>query len=550
MAFITNISDTPITGTYNGDGEPSGINQTGTTTSKFNSATDSTVSLVPSGYASGITKGYSFPFSNSGLPEYQPQATTGNNTSSNSANSLQPFAQGSIAPQIYKALREGKWDRYNGWFTDPDPSVQSGIQVIDVDMDATSRGANNVGADKSTRSETVTYFLCTPQQQTLHNGGAVENCEDCPETLNDETCLYPALYLACTGVTTPLDAPSKPDWTRRAVFSGILPKRYPVGHDTHDTGLFFLDQYDCKISDDISLYFDLTGPVITPAVESGLDTLLDQIGRNCTFFINQSNLKYAGPGAATSNDTELCINEYNGILYETDHDCKNSPDYNLMNVDANGNTYGLDFVRYEMTPTACECLTRKGDGFGRRGSVAGHWRAGADAVIARADSCVTTFKEIDPNQCTVSSKVYTAWPTGLIPSSGSIADGTVTSYANPYWKESECDFVVGVREIQESGSDAGGDCPSNYIAVGDVIEMPVKRLVVSSDTQFVHATNLATRSPASTGTESFCGETIWMWDGSDWYVSSTGEGCGSTGNPPSKDGDYNGDVATTQCPCP
>ena len=56
MAFITNISDTPITGTYNGDGEPSGINQTGTTTSKFNSATDSTVSLVPSGYASGITK--------------------------------------------------------------------------------------------------------------------------------------------------------------------------------------------------------------------------------------------------------------------------------------------------------------------------------------------------------------------------------------------------------------------------------------------------------------------------------------------------------------
>ena len=549
MSFITNISTTPITGVYDEGGKPSGINEVGTTTSKFSSVTTATTNLVPSSYASGTESSTSYPFSNSGLPEYEPQATTGNDTSSNSANSLQPFAQGTVAPQINTSIRNGNWDYYNGWNTDPSASVESGLLAIDVDIDVTSRGSNSVGADKSTRSETVTYFVGSPQQQTLHNGGAVENCEDCPQTLDDETCNYPALYLACTGVTTPLDAPSKPDWTRRAVFTGILPRGYGSGYDT---GLFFLDQYDCKISDDISLYFDLTSGPITPVVESGLDTLLDQIGRNCTFFINQSNLKYAGPGfAETSNDTELCNNDnvYNGILYETDHDCKNSPYYDLMNVDAYG-IYGLDFVRYEMTPTTCECLTRKNDGFGRRGSVAGHWRAGADAVVARADSCVTTFKEIDPNQCTVSSKIYTAWPTGLIPSSGSIADGTVTSYANPYWKESECDFIVGVREIQESGSDAGGDCPSNYIAVGDVIEMPVKRLVVSSDTQFVHATNLTTRSPASTGTESFCGETIWMWGGSEWHVSNTGEGCGSTGDPPSQDGAYNGDVATTQCPCP
>ena len=113
MSFITNISSTPITGTYNQDGSPSGINEAGTTTSKFSSVTSATTTLVPSSYASGTDSSTSYPFSNSGLPEYEPQVTTGNDKSSNSANSLQPFAQGTVAPQINTSIRNGNWDYYN-----------------------------------------------------------------------------------------------------------------------------------------------------------------------------------------------------------------------------------------------------------------------------------------------------------------------------------------------------------------------------------------------------------------------------------------------------
>ena len=34
--------------------------------------------------------------------------------SSNSANSLQPFAQGTIAPQINTSIRDGKWESSGG----------------------------------------------------------------------------------------------------------------------------------------------------------------------------------------------------------------------------------------------------------------------------------------------------------------------------------------------------------------------------------------------------------------------------------------------------
>ena len=103
--------------------------------------------------------------------------------------------------------------------------------------------------------------------------------------------------------------------------------------------------------------------------------------------------------------------------------------------------------------------------------------------------------------------------------------------------------------MEQSGSRNQAECPDDYIATGPTLEMPIKRLVKSHIIGTLWAQGIAVGSPASTGTESFCGETVWMWDGSSWGFSSMSEGCGSTGSPPSHDGGYNGDVATTQCPC-
>ena len=55
MSFITNITGTPVTGSYNQNGAPSGINNTATTTSKFSSTISPTNNLVSSSHASGIS---------------------------------------------------------------------------------------------------------------------------------------------------------------------------------------------------------------------------------------------------------------------------------------------------------------------------------------------------------------------------------------------------------------------------------------------------------------------------------------------------------------
>ncbi len=579
MSFITNISSTPITGTYNQDGSPSGINEAGTTTSKFSSVTSATTTLVPSSYASGTDSSTSYPFSNSGLPEYEPQVTTGNDTSSNSANSLQPFAQGTVAPQINTSIRNGNWDYYNGWNTDPSSSIASGLLAINVNTDVTEKGANNVGADKSTREQTVAFFQGGgTKSQTLHNGGTVDNCDDCPQTLYDEECLYKVEQTRCTNIETPTDSPSKPDWTRRALFSGKMPSlsNYYGTTDWHE-GYFYVNDLFCDTANDISLYSDLfvEGPITETGYEK-IGDLVEQIGRDCTFFVNGAEVVYAGTAGTLSDvsNTGYCSGTYNygSILYETNHLCRNTPEYDLQNVyrwvktaaGANGGTegidfeyimYGLDFIRYQTGPDGCECLQRYTDGFAGRGEVANAWKAAADAIIARSPECIQIFNQVDLQQCTLAgggiggSKMCTAWPTGLVPSGSVINEGTVTGYADPYWSDDECDFIVGVREVEQSGSRNQAECPDDYIATGPTLEMPIKRLVKSHIIGTLWAQGIAVGSPASTGTESFCGETVWMWDGSSWGFSSMSEGCGSTGSPPSHDGGYNGDVATTQCPC-
>ena len=601
--FITNITGTPVTGAYNDKGTPSGnkneggvfgnpgdsisvVAGGGMSVAPITAGQEPTIGQIPTGAASGTVDPLKFPFDKP-LPNnpFRDRLNGASGKSSNSANSLQPFAQGTIAPQINTSIRDGKWDSYNGWNTDPSDPVESGILAIDVRTDVTKKGANNVGADKSTREQTVAFFQGGgTKSQTLHNGGTVDNCDDCPQTLDDETCLYLTEYVGCSNIKTPLDAGSEPDWTRRSIFSGKMPSTSNdhLGRTEWQTGYFYVNDVRCDQQNDITLYAELfvDGDPITESGYEKIDELVEGIGRDCTFIVHGGDVTYAGTlaesGALTTvNNTGYCSGtySYDSILYETNHLCRNSPKYDLQNVykwvitsaGATGGVegvdfeyihYGLDFVKVQMGPNGCECLQRYTDGFGRRGSVANKWRDAADAIIARSSECVQVFNQVDPQQCTTAGggfdgpTRYTAWPTGLLPSGSVIASGTVTGYADPYWSDAECDFIVGVREVTQTGARNQAECPDDYQATGPVLEMPIKRLIDSQNIGTLWANALGA-SPSGSGVTSFCGEIVWMWDGSSWSESSRSETCASSGgSAPTVDGDYNGDVATTQCPCP
>jgi|TARA_R100001129_G_scaffold6759_1_gene5180 hypothetical protein len=647
MSFITNISTTPITGIYDEDGKPSGINEVGTTTSKFSSVTDATTNLVPSTYASGISNSSSYPFSNSGLTVYGPNMVTGLKVSSDSSNIAPNYSKGNVSTQLLTSLREGDWDRFNGWREPINSSLARGfatINPLETGMNISSN--KNISPDRGNKKTSVSFLApgaANPVQAPI--GVPIDDdCNNCPYTLEDEKPTYAPKIRKCDVWASELSCFPE-EFVTRSLFSGVIPAYNDDGFNYFVTGYFVIDwtylnigggadygpperggpttpnedQYDPLFYD----YFKVPSIEeheqllqIFNACLSCIDDIEEKVGRECTwgYMLGDTTLTqvyYVGDSDTIGNNAEQSGIKWTGWCAE--HDKKNFMDQTFYEVSPGCNNGSppitqlvgctevntglfepadcisnpLDYIRDIEGPYGCRCKNRYDAGFSKRSNCAGSMAGDIDgtqnmthlsskilsdwdAIITSGSSnCSTMVNIVDPYTCSRieeedgEPKLYVPWPTGLTPEGATISGGDVTGYADPYWNDNYCDFVVGVREIVKVEADECADQGLNcggleaFQASGNVIEYPFYKLQVAKNIQtdfnyFESSTEcIRANSPTPTGTgEDPCGsDCVWMWDGSDWYVSSSGENCLDCGTGPSSPGGMINDVISHPCDC-
>ena len=645
MSFITNITGTPVTGSYNQDGAPSGINNTATTTSKFSSTISPTNNLVSSSHASGISDANSYPFSNSGLPAYEPSMVTGLKVSSDSSNVAPNYSKGSVSTQLLTSFREGDWDKFNGWRNSINPSVAKGFSTISpLKTGINVFSSANTSPDRGNKNSSISFVPpggAKPVQATV-GLPLDEDCDNCPYTLDDESPEYAPKIRKCDNWAPDVSCFPE-EFATRSLFSGILPAALPDGFDHYVTGYFIVDwaylnivggaeyqkersgpssPYDYQYNDFFYQYFKVESIEEYERLwnqvflcEGCIDDIQGKVGRDCTWGYmlgdtNLTNLYYVGNSDTIGNNAEQSGIKWTGwcaehnrldfthqTFYEVSPECNDgltsitelvgcTEVHTGVLTDPFCASNHLYYVRDIDGPHGCRCKERYDGGFSNRSNCAGG-QAGDidgtqndvhlsskiledwDAIVAGdTEHCSTMVNIIDPYDCSrieedSEPKLYVPWPTGLTPEGSTISGGDATGYAAPYWNDNYCDFVVGVREIVKVEAD---ECPDQalncggleaYQASGNVIEYPFYKLQVATDTQTqlnyfpANTECLRVNSPTPTGTgQDPCGsECIWMWDGSDWYVSSTGENCLDCGSGPSSPGQMMNDVSGHPCDC-
>ena len=652
MSFITNISATPITGVYDQNGKPSGINEAGTTTSKFNSVTDATTNLVSSSYASGISNSSSYPFSNSGLIAYGPNMVTGLKVSSDSSNIAPNYSKGNVSTQLLTSLREGDWDRFNGWREPINSSVARGFATISpLETGVNVSSDKNVSPDRGNKTSTVSFLApggSKPHQGPIGLPVEDEDCNNCPYTLDDESPTYAPKIGKCDKWASEVTCFPE-EFVTRSLFSGIVPAYNDNGDDYFVTGHFLIDWTYFTNGVPVGDYPRRGGPVtprgsqdshiyngywereniedwmrlfqIAGECDECIDDVKEKVGRNCTWGYHLSDatntqIYYVGDSTTIGNTAEQsgikwtgwCAEQgtldfLNQTFFEVSPECNGGDPPITQLVACSEFTSGLfadqlcvshtlHYINDVDGPHSCRCLDRYEAGFIKRSDCVGIFGSTQeqsnevhlsskilsdwDAIITSGSSnCSTMVNIVDPYTCSRieddpippfddgEPKLYVPWPTGLTPEGSTISGGDVTGYAAPYWNDNYCDFVVGVREVVKVEADECADQGLNcggleaFQASGNVIEYPFYKLQVAKDIRtdlnyFESSTEcIRANSPTPTGTgEDPCGsDCVWMWDGSDWYVSSSGENCLDCGTGPSSPGQMMNDVTNHPCDC-
>ena len=187
MAFITNLTSNPVTGTY-AEGYPFGVkNDHGVIGGPFSPDDTARLTLYDTvqteasristiGYVSGIVPS-EYPFSGA-PPDYIPTIIAGSDTSSDSANSVETSAE-VIRELTYKqSVRDGEWNAFSGEFETPLETAYTGCWNIGNSSEA-SPYIETIHCDNAILSEGnfITFAIGgIPGPVVIDEGDVTDEC--------------------------------------------------------------------------------------------------------------------------------------------------------------------------------------------------------------------------------------------------------------------------------------------------------------------------------------------------------------------------------------
>ena len=388
MAFITNLTGTPIVDTY-AEGYPFGVkNDHGVIGGPF--SPDDTARLTfydtvqteaPSistiGYVSAIVPS-KYPFG--GVPpEYIPTIVEGSNTSSNSANSVETSAE-VVRELTYKqSVRDGGWNAFSGGFETPLETAYTGCWNIGNSSEA-SPYIESIHCDNAILSEGnfITFAIGgIPGPVVIDEGNVTD---ECPCEFNE---------------IRPRPQPKWGYWNR-VPSAPVINVPFAIADGDDCQGRRWKENQDKRLWYFTGVYQELTGVFALSSEKRGFNPVRDdwqprwvgdvraelfpegrfdcsvqmisKIGANCTYI--HSKVSYRGTGiddvgVSGTNWTGWCDDqyEYNDKFFEGRECPGHDPHHLYACCDDNVDDFLPGFGVCELTPTygstiedSCDCL--------------------------------------------------------------------------------------------------------------------------------------------------------------------------------------------------